>query len=96
MAAENYFVEQFPGCQLMSVDYEPTRSYEVSYDYQPTDDQTELNNRIAISMSFFTGEGQGELEPDAYHFNVMLILRRTDEGSPWTVWDIDWSRAWNV
>ena len=96
VAAENYFVEQFPGCQLMSVDYEPTRSYEVSYDYQPTDDQTELNNRIAISMSFFTGEGQGELEPDAYHFNVMLILRRTDEGSPWTVWDIDWSRAWNV
>ena len=95
-AAMDDFTERFPGCQLMTVDYEPVRSYETAYDYQPTDDQTELNNRIAISLSFYSGEGQGDLEPDTYYFDVMLLLRRTGVDSPWTVWDLSWADAWDV
>ena len=78
---------KFQGCTLESMTYDAQRSYEAAAQYRPTDDPTELNNRIVFFLTFTTDENQTVREPNATYVDFMMILRREDANSPWTVWD---------
>ena len=85
-AAEAEFAN-LTGCTLVSMDYDPQRSYEAAVQYRPEADEAELNNWIVLFATFTTDENQAVLEPNSTYENYMYILHREDENSPWTVMD---------
>ena len=85
-AAEAEFAN-LTGCTLVSMDYDPQRSYEAAVQYLPDAGAEELNNWIVLFATFTTDENQAVLEPNSTYENYMYILHREDENSPWTVMD---------
>lgn len=85
-AAEAEFAN-LSGCTLVSMDYDPQRSYEAAAQYLPDAGEAELNNWIVLFATFTTDENQAVLEPNSTYENYMYILHREDEDAPWTVID---------
>ena len=74
-------------CTLVSMDYDPQRSYEAAVQYRPEADEAELNNWIVLFATFTTDENQAILEPNSTYEDYMYILHREGVDAPWTVMD---------
>ena len=85
-AAEAEFAN-LSGCTLVSMVYDPQRSYEAAVRYLPDAGEEELNNWIVLFATFTTDENQAVLEPNSTYENYMYILHREDGDAPWTVMD---------
>lgn len=85
-AAEAEFAN-LTGCTLVSMDYDPQRSYEAAARYCPDADEAELNNWIVLFATFTTDGNQAVLEPNSTYEDYMYILHREDADAPWIVMD---------
>lgn len=85
-AAEAEFAN-LTGCTLVSMDYDPQRSYEAAVQYRPEANEAELNNWIVLFATFTTDENQAILEPNSTYEDYMYILHREGADVPWTVMD---------
>jgi len=83
------FQDQFPGCTLTRLSYDPARSYQAAGEYLKSGRGSgggyAIDHVIVLFASFTTDGKQTSLRPDSTYEDYRFVLVREDSASAWTV-----------